>query len=84
MEEKENNKITDEDIIKGAFRAALRGINSDLITKLNNCSIKLDYKILEFILNVNSNEDVKILINLLEQNIKLIDDMMKRGENNNG
>lgn len=84
MEEKENNKITDADIIKGAFRAALRGINSDLITKLNNCSIKLDNKILEFILNVNSNEDVKILINLLEQNIKLIDDMMKRGEKNNG
>lgn len=84
MEEKENNKITDADILASAFRASLKGIDSKLLGELCKCSAKLDDKVLNFIMNVNSNEEIKILINLLQQNIQLIDDLMKRGENNNG
>lgn len=86
MEKNENN-IKKESAFQGfkiAFNAAINGLDNEKIQKCLSLNENISYKLWECLSNCKSDNDILILNSYLEQGIKLIDDIMKRGEKDNG
>lgn len=66
--------------MKAALNCAFKGINIESVQILMDKLTEFDNKILDFLTNVRSNEDLQIVESFINQGLCLINELEKKGE----
>ncbi len=66
--------------MKAALNCVFKGINTESINTFIDKLTEFDNKILDFLTNVKSNEDLQIVENFINQGLLLINELEKKGE----
>lgn len=67
-------------VMKAALNCVFKGINTESINTFIDKLTEFDNKILDFLTNVKSNEDLQIVENFINQGLLLINELEKKGE----
>lgn len=80
----ENEKKLDWNMlaIKSALNLVFKGIDIKYVEALIDKIEELDNKVVDFLTRAKSNQEVQIVESYLNQGLQLIDDLEKKGEEN--
>lgn len=85
--EKDEKDIKKDSAMQGfkiAFNAAINGLDNEKIQNCLSINEEFNMKLFNALAKCNTDNDVLILNSYLEQGIKLMNELMKRGEKDNG
>ena len=85
--EKDEKDIKNDSAIQGfkiAFNSAIKRLDNEKIQNCLSINEEFNIKLFNTLAKCNTDNDVLILNSYLEQGIKLMNELMKRGEKDNG